>query len=173
MVIALSRCLIKIGIVLISLSCSKEEIPGGIPNLPDDFTVLAEHVDSFVNTAKEFGYDLSYVYDRPVMLGFDDELGSAGVVGQSWGLGNDDVVRIKISKAYWDKATPLAKITLMYHELAHDILNLKHDPCKEGVFLMCNGRPYDKNIESAHDLRAQLLIALQYASEQNLLPQDR
>ena len=104
------------------------------------------------------------------MIGFDDELGEAGYVGQSWGRSNDHVIRIKVSKAYWDKATPLAKITLMYHELGHDILNFTHEPCKEGIFLMCQGRPHDKNIESAHDLRAQLLIALQYASEQNLLP---
>ena len=47
------------------------------------------------------------------------------ILGISLGMDNDDVI-IKIDPESWSKSSEIKKWYLIYHELGHDVLNLKH-----------------------------------------------
>lgn len=47
------------------------------------------------------------------------------ILGVSLGMDNDDVI-IKIDPESWSKSSEIKKWYLIYHELGHDVLNLKH-----------------------------------------------
>lgn len=55
---------------------------------------------------------------------------TSGVTSEYWGYANgacnDSVVNIGILWSYWDNATVIEKLALMYHEFGHDVLNLDH-----------------------------------------------
>lgn len=53
------------------------------------------------------------------------------VNGIAMGMNNDSEIEIYINENYWRSASDKEKKLLIYHELGHDILNLKHssDPC--------------------------------------------
>ncbi len=46
--------------------------------------------------------------------------------GYAMGICNDSIVNIGILWSYWDNATVIEKLALMYHEFGHDVLNLDH-----------------------------------------------
>jgi hypothetical protein len=47
-------------------------------------------------------------------------------LGISLGMDNDDIVVIKIDPESWSKSSITKRWYLIYHELGHDVLNLKH-----------------------------------------------
>jgi hypothetical protein len=50
-----------------------------------------------------------------------------GVAGLANGMGNNDAVFIWISKPIWNVLTENQKEWLIWHELAHDAFNIKHN----------------------------------------------
>lgn len=49
-----------------------------------------------------------------------------GTIAKSFGMDNDDKVYIKIDPEKWAKASSIKRWYILYHELGHDILNLRH-----------------------------------------------
>ena len=47
-------------------------------------------------------------------------------LAQSYGIDNDNLVLIKIDSEKWAKASSIKRWYILYHELGHDILNLRH-----------------------------------------------
>lgn len=56
-------------------------------------------------------------------------------IAKSFGIDNDDKVFIKIDPEKWAKASSIKRWYILYHELGHDILNLRHG---EGGKMMFN-----------------------------------
>ena len=54
-----------------------------------------------------------------------EPLGS-GIIGLSYGKGNDKLIKIKIDPKAWSEASNPKRWYLIYHELGHDVLNLEH-----------------------------------------------
>ena len=51
---------------------------------------------------------------------------SDGVIALAKGMNNDSEIIIEFDAAEWKKASPSKKWYILYHELGHDVLNLKH-----------------------------------------------
>jgi Zn-dependent peptidase ImmA (M78 family) len=49
-----------------------------------------------------------------------------GYNGVSFGYNNDDIIEIYINPLSWEQGSKARRYWLMYHELAHDILNAEH-----------------------------------------------
>ena len=49
-----------------------------------------------------------------------------GIVALSYGIFNDKEIIIKVSPQEWSKASNPKRWYILYHELGHDVLNLKH-----------------------------------------------
>lgn len=80
--------------------------------------------------------------------------------GISYGYNNDNLIEIYINQSSWSKFNKPMKYLLMYHELSHDILNLKDleaIPKNEGLMMYPEISTYenltmDDFIESMHNL---------------------
>lgn len=80
--------------------------------------------------------------------------------GVSYGYDNDDVIEIYINEDAWSKLNRAQKYALMYHELGHDVLNLRDLPNTPGSYnkLMspCMDRfdhlTMDQFIDMSHEL---------------------
>lgn len=57
------------------------------------------------------------------------------ILGLSFGIDNDDIIKLKISPSQWAKSSEPTRWYLLYHELGHDVLNLRHG---EGGKMMFN-----------------------------------
>ena len=44
----------------------------------------------------------------------------------AYGYGDDTIIKIKVDPEKWAKASPEKRWYVLYHELGHDVLNLKH-----------------------------------------------
>ena len=79
--------------------------------------------------AKNSGVDLSFIYDKPIIIIFKDLqsiTGKRGILGRAKGSDDDDRVEIFIDQRNWAMLSDLERTTTMYHELSHDILNAAH-----------------------------------------------
>ncbi len=93
---------------------------------------LLPYLDEFVDIGLDNGHDYTYVYDQPITMAFTGDF-KFGHNGQSWGI-NDKNIEIYINaKWYKRQKQRLGTIDgdnytkyIIFHELAHDILNLKH-----------------------------------------------
>ena len=80
--------------------------------------------------------------------------------GLSYGLNDDDLIEIYINPSTWRKFNKPKRYYLLYHELAHDVLNLddlEATPANEGELLYPAIASYenitmDDFIESSHRL---------------------
>lgn len=80
--------------------------------------------------------------------------------GLSFGIDDDDKIEIYINPSTWEKFNKPMRYILMYHELAHDVLNvddLEAESWNEGKLMYPYISSYDNKdmdafIESAHDL---------------------
>jgi hypothetical protein len=59
-----------------------------------------------------------------VNTSFESLLGET--LGLSYGINNDDRIELKIDPIKWENSSLPKKWYLIYHELGHDVLNLKH-----------------------------------------------
>tara|TARA_X000001036_G_C20250797_1_gene632072 strand:+ start:253 stop:606 length:354 start_codon:yes stop_codon:yes gene_type:complete len=79
---------------------------------------------------KNSGVDLSYIYNHPIKIQFDnlpkDSEGTGDYLAFALGKDDDKLINIKVDYQYWSSMNDLQKTQLLYHELSHDILNAKH-----------------------------------------------
>lgn len=83
---------------------------------------LLPYLYMFVADAREHGIDLDYVMRGEIELRFM----RSDVYGKSWAWRNDNKVKVWVNYDKWIKMSEIHKITLMYHELGHDVLGLDH-----------------------------------------------
>ena len=86
---------------------------------------LYDYLDLFVEEAAEHGIDLSYVYDGKIEIYFGTWQPTI-LSGLSTGYKNDNLIKIYINEAAWDYRNEIDKKFLIFHELGHDIFDLKH-----------------------------------------------
>lgn len=78
-------------------------------------------VDVFINDATLNGLKIKSGTIKIEFADLDD-----GILGLSYGINNDQVVEIKIDRDNWFQSSPAHRWYVLYHELGHDILNLRH-----------------------------------------------
>lgn len=140
--------------------------------IANSYTDINEDFSMYVD---KFYRDLDFYGHRPlkpskVIIKFSDMdriSNATHLNGVSYGYNDDSKIEIYINRSYWNKATKAQKYWLMYHELAHDILNiddLPYTPDNVGK-LMCESMPnnwpedMDDFIEAYHDLFLSLFDA--------------
>lgn len=90
----------------------------------------------------------------------DQLMDATHIHGVSFGHGDDEKIEIYINPSSWERFNKAMKYILLYHELAHDVLNLDDLPAEtwnEGKLMYPGIASYElKNmddfIESSHDL---------------------
>ena len=92
---------------------------------------LVLYLDAYVDLAKEFGVDLSTIYDSPISITFGDLSGKLDdprslILGIAYGADDDSKVEIVIDPKGWMQLDDVSKTSTMFHELSHDILNASH-----------------------------------------------
>ena len=50
----------------------------------------------------------------------------SGVLAKSFGMGNDNIIKIKVDPVMWEKSSNQKRWYIIYHELGHDVLNFNH-----------------------------------------------
>lgn len=92
---------------------------------PEKHQPLYDMLDEFVSDAASHGIDLNYVYDGRITLLFGD-WNDSFMSGISYDKGNDGSITIYIHERAWNRKSEIKRKYLFYHELGHDIFNLKH-----------------------------------------------
>ncbi len=109
---------------------------------------LYAYVDEFVKDADRYGYDVSYIYNYPVIIQFEQ---SDDFAGQAYGMNDDELVLVAIDSEEWYLLGLLERKQLMYHELFHDIFNLEHPETEVGIMSHDGGYYY-----SVHEVEKDL-----------------
>ena len=121
-------------------------------------------VDEFVNIGLENGYDYTYIYDQSITIKLTNDF-DFGHNGQSWGI-NKDRIEIYINAKWFKRQKDRFDVTgewpvhayyIMFHELAHDVLNLKH---KHNIRLM------NTKAVKIEEITTVVLDAMEYARDQ-------
>ena len=77
------------------------------------------YLDSYLTIAENSGVDLSYIYNYPVKIQFDnlpkDSKGSGDYLGFALGKDDDELVHIVIDYQYWSSMNDLQKTQLLKH----------------------------------------------------------
>jgi hypothetical protein len=148
-----------IAIIIFLLSKNKyDTISLNSYNSDEDFQM---YVTKFYRDAEAFG--LYPLKPRKTVIKFsrlDQIEGLNHYHGVSFGSEKDDIIEIYINPSTWEKFNKPKRYYLMYHELAHDILNvqdLEDTPENEGKLMYPILENYDRItmddfIESSHEL---------------------
>lgn len=139
----MKKLLLLLGVIsLTSCDFINEEILApkefdSITKYADESPELMEYLYDFIELGAENGHDYSYVLDQPIELVYADIKGS--VSARSWAINRSKIVihvdHEKHHSRGWDKEGYYNR-KILFHELAHDILNLKH---RMGTPLMKTG----------------------------------
>ena len=93
----------------------------------NDFLVENRIKDDFkykkIKFIEKFPYQID-IYE--FIYKIESDFSHNDAVGISFGMFNDEIIDIYIDNSYWEKANSLTRKKLIYHELGHDVLNLKH-----------------------------------------------
>ena len=92
---------------------------------------LTAMVNVFLNDCSEFNIPTPNI--NTLKATFEPLEGNT--VALAFGMNNDDAIVIKVDPDKWQKASDAKKWYILYHELGHDVLNLKHG---EGGKMMFN-----------------------------------
>ena len=90
------------------------------------------YIDAFIAAAKDYDIDLSHLDMDKVYTTyttFDDD----SIIALAAGMDEDCEVNIGISLKKWNNSTEFERMYIMFHELAHDIFNIRHS---DGIRLM-------------------------------------
>lgn len=161
-----------ISIFLLSrgLSNSKlyEQIVLNSYNTDEDFNI---YLEKFYRDLEQYGIYPQKPKNTIIKFSKLDQLKDATHLhGICFGSNNDEIIEIYINSSSWDKFNKPMRYFIMYHELAHDILNLKDltvDTQNEGKLMYPFISSYtDKNmddfIESSHELFESLELQKNY-----------
>lgn len=104
--------------------------------------ILLEYLDEFVEDAAEYGVDLNYVYNEPIVIRVTDDIANGiGTHARSYGVGKKGIFVFFLSDI-WYKRDYFKRKIILYHEFGHDILNIK---CHCGSELMFQSLDRDIN----------------------------
>ena len=130
------------------------------PNV--DFTI---YVDKFYRDLDVYGHYPRRPHKMIIKFADIDKIKDAtNINAVSFGLGDDNIVEIYVNPSFWKSAKRAQKYWLMYHELSHDILNLKDldaSPINMGKLMypqmsVFDVTDMDEFIEAYHDLFSSL-----------------
>ena len=112
-------------LILLFVSCSKEQKNSNVFYMIDP--EFSSYVLDFTKDLETIGEDLGQ--DN---LSFSIILGRLpeNVVGMAIGMDNDHAVNVVISKYYWNLLGEKDRKLVIYHELAHDLFNIRHGSCR-------------------------------------------
>ena len=89
---------------------------------------LEKYIDKFILDAKtNHNVDLSYVNKRDRLIIFRELEGQT--IAAAYKKDNDNEVLVLVDPENWYDANQAKRWYIIYHELGHDILNLKHGEC--------------------------------------------
>ena len=92
----------------------------------DDFTPI-DMVEFFIRDCKRNGIEINN--DQVIKAEFVREYsvdGADEAIAISKAMNDDELIDIEIKDDYWDKSSQEKRWYILYHELGHDVLNLKH-----------------------------------------------
>ena len=85
---------------------------------------LENYLSSFVDLARLKGIDLTYIYGQDITIKFSD-FSHATNVATSYGRNKDKIIILVDKKRFYQR-TEEGRKYVMFHELGHDVLNLRH-----------------------------------------------
>ncbi len=95
---------------------------------------LNNYLKIYINMAGMLGVNLNYVYNQKIKMEYinaKDLYKLDNAIALAWGMNNDEEVIIMVDRAQWLKLDLIGKMSVMFHELSHDILNAEHDNSNE------------------------------------------
>ncbi|MGI9249740.1 MAG: DUF4339 domain-containing protein [Pseudohongiellaceae bacterium] len=110
------------------------------------------YVEKFYRDAEYFGIYLRRPKQTIIMLSKLDQMAdTTHIHGLSFGSDDDEIIEIYVNQTSWDAFDKPMRYYLMYHELAHDVLNLDHVaeiPANEGRIMYPGISSYEnKNMD--------------------------
>ena len=103
-----NSAIIRLEGMLLIQACTKMMVEDGIKLNQTENTHNIKLIVSVSNFNKKYGY------------GFENTIAIA------LGSNNDTLVHIDINSVYWNQLSNVEKVATIYHEVCHDILNVKH-----------------------------------------------
>ena len=101
-------------------------MPGDVielPHLKDEYA-RNDYATAFFRDASDL--DVQIDYKEMIISVINDEVGERGSsIGVAKRVCNEDII-IELKESYWKQESVMRRFDLMYHELGHDALNLKH-----------------------------------------------
>ena len=88
-----------------------------------------QYVEAFLETAKGYGLDFSYIYDNEIIIryGAENEFSDGSTtIAMAKGSEDDNIVHIVINKKVFNKMPTYKRNRTLFHELFHDFLNVQH-----------------------------------------------
>lgn len=132
----------KLALVILTLTTlltSCQETPKTIHISPE----LREITYDYMRLLKNNGIEYNQTNFIVVL---DIDLVGLPIAGYAHGMDNDSIVYVSINPATWNRLTKTQKKLLIFHELTHDIFNVRHD---SGIELM---KPQLQNVIEAEAL---------------------
>ena len=105
---------------------------------------LRQYLDMYVNTAKTVGVNLDFVYSQRIKMEYinaRDLFKLKGNIGLAFGMYKNDEITVFVNRLQWYKLSLIEKMSVMYHELSHDILNAEHDDSKPNNLMHSTNLP--------------------------------
>ena len=105
---------------------NKYKVANGLANV-NPFN-LDRYIDKFILDAKtNHNIDLSYVNEKDKLILFRELEGET--IAAAYKMNEDDSVLVLVDPENWYDANQAKRWYIIYHELGHDVLNLKHGEC--------------------------------------------
>ena len=110
--------------LMVLSSCTKDNII--ITNVDDR---IQPYLDEFIADAKANGVNVERLNTQDLVILIKEELEGVGdgptTAGLAWKM-NREGVFIEIRESHWEESTELSRKWMLYHELGHDLFNLRH-----------------------------------------------
>tara|TARA_B100001564_G_scaffold92991_1_gene75733 strand:+ start:60 stop:1106 length:1047 start_codon:yes stop_codon:yes gene_type:complete len=95
------------------------------PNYEDlDLLDPNDYATAFFRDASDLNVEIDYK-EMIISIISDDVWERGSAIGVAKRVCNDDII-IELKEGYWNQESVMRRFDLMYHELGHDALNLKH-----------------------------------------------
>ena len=168
--------LVLLFVPLISFGQNMVTLEDGTTVLENSPNNLNGYLDTFLDTSLKLGYnlnefkntDISIRYlsvneERPDYNNYHDK-DSFFAIAFALGMGNDNKIEIVVDYEQWLRLNNIEKISVMFHELCHDIFNAQHDDSSRSNLMHSSRGP--QNAEELIDDFKNILV--KYASKYKL-----